>query len=240
MSNLAAIGHNQPPTPFDETAAEIDGLYEEAEHWLDGAVVDSEELAEGIAILLNTLRLAGKDAEALRKEEKKPLDDAAKAVQEKFKPLTDKVKRATDACKKALTPWLAKKEAEQRTEAEEKRRIAEQAEAEARKAIQETTPDNLRDRAEAEEKVEEAKRLTAAAKKAENTKANTKNNAGKAIGLKTAYTPELTDGVEAARHYWLTHRARMEEFLLQLAAEDVRAGKREIPGFTINEEKRAV
>ncbi len=237
-SPLAMIGHNKPPSPFEEVETEINGLYEEAGHWLDGAEVDSKESANGIATLLNMLRLAGKDADALHKEEKAPHLKESKAVDDKYRPMRDKAKQAGGACKSALEPWLEKEKAALRAEAEEKRLLAEKAKAEAEAAIQATGPDNLKERAAAEEKVDLAKKLDIDAKSVENAKPNIKNAAGKAIGLKTFYVPEITDAVEAIRHYWPNDE--INAVLIKLAERDVRAGKREIPGFVIHEKKQAV
>src|SRR3546814_19602976 len=58
---------------------------------------------------------------------KKPHDDAAKAVQTKYKPLIDKCELAASVAKKALVPWLEHLEAEQRADAERKRKEADEA-----------------------------------------------------------------------------------------------------------------
>ena len=233
----AAIGHNNPPTPFDDASARIETLYDEAKHWLDGDPIDSPELANGVTELLNQLRSAGKEAEALRKEEKKPIDAAAKAVQAKFKPLSDRVELATKACKEALQPWLVKlakakaaEDARLRAEAEE----AAQRERDARQAAQ---ADDLAAQQALREAEEATSKAAAIATKAQNKGAGLKVGDAKAVSLRTSYEPEMADGVAAAEHYWKTKQARVKDFLLQLAEEDIRAGKREIPGFVIHERK---
>jgi hypothetical protein len=82
------------------------------------------------------LRKARKDADEARVAEEKPHDDAAKAVQQKWKPLLDKCELAETTAKKALTPYLEAKEAQQRAEAEALRKAAEEAAERAREAHQ--------------------------------------------------------------------------------------------------------
>lgn len=245
-ARLAAIGDNNPPekTPFEIVSERIDDLWTEAQNWLDGSKVETESDAEAVSKLLDLFRKAAAEADDARKAEVKPYDEAKAAIQAKYAPLiadTKAVKGRTviaiEACKKALAPWLEKKEREQREAAEaarkaaeEKQRIAQEALAKAREA------DDLAQREAAEQKLQEAKRAEQIASKAEKAKPNVASG-GRAIGLRRSYAPELVDGVAAARHYWATRRADMEAFLLDQARKDVAAGVRDIPGFTINEIK---
>lgn len=64
MTVVATVGHNKPPSLFDDAQENIENLFGEAHLWLDGEEVTSEETAEGIAKLLDMLRKAGKEAEA--------------------------------------------------------------------------------------------------------------------------------------------------------------------------------
>lgn len=53
----------------------------------------------------------------------------------------------------------------------------------------------------------------------------------------------MTDAEETEAHAAMRKAAKRDEFaamVQQLAADDVRAGKREIPGFIIHEEKKAL
>lgn len=247
MSNVATIGHNNPPTPFEEVEKEITDLYGEAKNFLDGEPISTQGMADAVSNLLNLIRAAEKKADALRKEEVQPFDEGKAAVQERYAPLIADTKTkkgmtvlAADACKKALTPWLEKIDAEKRAAAEAARKEAEEKERLAREAMRASKPDDLEAREAAEKLVEDAKKADRMANRAEKATTKAAGGIGKAVGLRTDYVPELTDGVAAARHYWTTKRAEMEAFLLDLAKKDVRAGKREIPGFTIKEEKKAV
>lgn len=236
------IGDNQPPepTPFEMVSQEIDDLYDEAKNWLDGSGVNSQDEADGIGKLINLLREAEKKAEAERVKEKKPHDDAAKTVQEKYKPILTRASMAVETAKKALAPWLAKVEAENRAKADAARKEAEEKQRIAQEALREAQASaDLESREAAEHLLKQAKRADKEASRAEGAKAHA-TGGGRAVGLRTVYTPVLTDAFEAARHYWKVSRPEMEAFLLSLAKQDVHAGQREIPGFAINEERVAV
>ncbi|MBF9233955.1 hypothetical protein [Microvirga alba] len=238
---IATIGHNNPPepTPFDLAESSILGLFDEAKHWLDGEGVNSEADANGVSKLLDMIRKAKKVADEARAEEKRPHDEAAKEVQEKYKPLLTRCDLASDACKKALAPWLEKLEAEKRAKAEAARKEADEKARIAQEAIRAAQATDLAAREEAEALIKEAKRAEVAATRAENDKAHAKGGA-RAVTLRTTYRPTLTNGVEAARHYWAVRREECEAFFLSLAEKDVRAGKHTIPGFDVVEEKAAV
>lgn len=242
----AAIGDNNPPekTPFERVSERIDDLWTEAKNWLDGSKVTTEAESKAVSKLLEDFRKAEADADEARKAEAKPYDEAKAAIQEKYAPLIANTKAvkgrtvlAVEACKKALEPWILKLAAEQKAAAEKARKEAEEKQAAAQAALAAAREANdLAQREEAEAALQEAKRADQAATRAEKTKAHATGGA-RAIGLRTSYAPELTDGVAAARHYWATRRADMEAFLLDQARKDVAAGKREIPGFEVHEIK---
>ena len=239
---IPAPGHNNPPKPTPYEAAEklVTDLYGEARLWLDGAVVDNADLADGIKNLKDELAKAGKVAENARKVEKKPFDDGAKEVQERYKPLLERIEQAVKACNNALTPWLQKLAREQeekiraaRAEAEEKARIA----AEAMRAAEAT---NLAAREQAEALAQAAKDAEKLASKAEKQTANVAGHSGRATGLRTFYRAEMTDEIAALRHYWTHNRAEIVDLLVGIANRQASATCKEIPGFNIIEEKRAV
>lgn len=228
------IGHNQPP-PFEAFSIHIDGLLEEGRVWLDGAVKDEADAA-GVSKLLDMFRAVKKDADAQRAAEKKPHDDAAKAVQAKWKPLLDRAETAINACKAALAPYLARKEAEQRAAADKLRREAEEKAAAARAAMQTADPGNLVacERAEALATI-----ATKADKQARSAARERVQAAGgdRAVSLRTTHKPVLVNPREALRWYVTTNPDAIKNFLVRLAEQDVRAGARSIPGFEIAEVK---
>lgn len=237
----APAGHNNPPEPtaFEAFEAHIGDLFAEARNHLDGAGVNSEAEAEAVAKLMDLLRTAHKDADKARAEEKKPHDDAAKAVQARWKPLLEKAELAVSTCKKALAPWLAKKEAEAKAAAEAARKEAEERARAAAEAMRQAATDDLSAREDAEDLVRAAKEAEAEAKRAEKARPQAAGGA-RAATLRTTYRPELTAPSEALKHYVATNPNAIKACLLQLAETDVRAGKRQIPGFVIHEEKVVV
>ena len=239
-ATLAEIGHNNPPVePFDAFNVHIGDLFEEAKNFLDGEGVKTEGQADSVSKLLDMIRTAAKDADKARAEEKKPHDDAGKAVQAKWKPLLERAELAVDACKKALAPWLQQKEAERRAAAEAARLEAERKAAEAAAAMAAADASDLEAREKAEAMLKDAKKADQAANKVENARSQAAGGA-RATTLRTYYRPELTDPSAALRHYVTARPDALKAFLLSLAETDVREGKRTIPGFTVHEEQRVV
>jgi hypothetical protein len=147
--------------------------------------------------------------------------------------LIDAAQRIVDCAKKALTPWNI---AEAERKAEEARKAAAEAEAQRQAEVEATraasASGSIVDAEQADQQASAAKQAEQVAKKAENA-------ATSGLGLRTTYRPELTDPKVAIAHYWATRREDFIALVNDLAAKDVRAGKHEIPGFTIIEEKRA-
>lgn len=241
----AGLGHNNPPepTPFDAVNVHIEGLMEEARMWLTGAEITTDEQADEIKRLKDDFKLAAKAADDARIAENIPFDEGKAAVQAKYAPLiadTKKVKGKTvlalEALNQALTPWLRKKEQEQQAEA---RRLREEAEERARvaAAAARDAVGDLEAREAAEELVTEAVQADVEARRAENAKAHVKGE-GRAEGLRSYWTPVMTDRKAALIHYAATRTDDLMAYLLTLAQADVREGKRQIPGFVVEEERR--
>jgi hypothetical protein len=233
---MATVLTNMPADKATLFKEEIDDLLIEARNYLDGEPIANEQQAEAVSSLLNRLRRVSNDADDARKAEKKPHDDAAKAVQERWKPLLEKADLAASTAKQALAPWLQKVEEKQRREAEVARQEAERIAAVA--AEKRAQAGNL-------EAAEDAERLTkvavgASKHAAKLDKAKPLATGGeRAIGLVSVFTAELTDSCAALRHYRERQPELLKEWLLEQATKDVRAGAREIPGFTIHHERKA-
>lgn len=226
-------------SPFDAISLKIDELYDEAKNWADGEPIANQDIADAVTAIYDALHEAGKEAEALRVEEVKPLDEAKAAIQAKFHPLIGdtkagkgKVVLGKAALNALLTDWRAEVK-RQKDAAALKARL--EAEEEARKA-QEDMQASAGD-LEARERAEEQLAL---AKEAERFASKLEKRADTGNGLRTVWLPELTDLNAAIKHYWSAKRDRFETLVTELAAEDVRAGKRAIPGFTIHETKKAI
>lgn len=231
------IGHNAPPTPFDGFAAHIGDLFDEAGNWLNGEGVNNDAEAEGVSRLLNMLRKARKDADAARTEEKRPHDEAAKEVQAKWRPLLDKCELAEATAKRALAPYLQRKEAEQRAEAERLAREAEEAARKARKAHQASDSD-LATAGNAKVLEKAAAQLQREAKRAEKAKVHA-TGGERAIGLRSVWSASITDYTAFARWAWERRADDLRPFLDDLANKEARAGQRDLPGVTITEERKA-
>lgn len=224
-----AIGANNPPT---DPIGAIDDLYIEAQNWLDGAAIETSAHVAEVNRLIDLIAAARKMADAARKLENAPFDTGKAAVQARYNPALKKADDAITAARAALLPWMQKQRAEQDRIAAEARKKADDERIAAIAAFRAADAGNLLEREQAEEKLKAAKRAEYEAAQAAKAKPQVKGD-GRTKALKTTYKPVLVDISAAAGHYYKTQRSRMADFLCQLAAEDVRAGKREIPGFTI-------
>lgn len=241
------IGHNQPPSPFDEVSSKIRDLYEEARNWLDGEPIASQEQANEVQKLMRLIQAAEKEADEARKEEARPHDEAKAAIQERYNTLIGKTKtvtgltvRAIDACKLALKPWLIKVDEENRRAAEEARKEAEEKQRLAMEAMRQRDGVDLEATERAEAAVREAKQAEADARRAGNAKASAKGE-GRAVTLRDYYEPEITSMTDFARHVWTAHRSDMEHFLNGMAVKIVAAGSHSgIPGVTVHHDRRPV
>jgi hypothetical protein len=237
------IGDNAP-SPFDEVRLELEDLRLEAGNWLDGAEVKSQAEANELGKLLDKVRQAAKKADTYRAAEKKPHDDAAKAVQDKYNTLIGETKtvvgvavRIEKAVKVAITGWLRKvneeQERQRREAAERERQAREQAEIAMACTHQAT---DIEEREAALRDVDVARQAAFDLAAANKAKAQAQSG-GRAIGLRTTYRPEIESLNTALKHYWQDRPTAFTELVLQFAREDVKQGKRAIPGIKVIEEK---
>jgi hypothetical protein len=241
LESAPPIGHNNPPepTPLEAAAQTVADLYDEAKLWLDGAPVETQDHADGLAHLLDLARKAEKAADAARETEKAPHLAAGRAVDASFKPVIEDAKRMQTGLKAALQPWLTKLGAEKRERERAARAEADRLAREAAEARAALDAANLAQVEEAEAAVKAARAAESVASRAEKDTATAKGGA-RATGLRTFYEPELTDLNEAVRHYWADNRDAFAELVTRLAVVDVRCGKRVIPGFDVHERSRVV
>lgn len=222
-------GGNNPPA-FDAHKANIDDLRDEAKVWLDGKAVTSAEEAEALNTLLDMARKAAKAADDERAAEKKPHLDAGKAVDKQWKPLIDGAEMIATLCKKVLTPWniaeAARKEAEAR-----KAQEAADAEAALARAAERT--------ASTIEEAEQADQVEASAKQAARIAKTAVKAASSGLGLRTTYRAEITDFAAAARFFWQPHHHRFEALVQQIADEQARIVKADMPGIKVIAEQKA-
>lgn len=223
-------------TPFDEVTEEILSLYEEAKNWADGEPITTQKQCDALDVIDKALLDAGKRLDALRVEEKRPLDEQVQAIQDRYNPFIQPKKGKVDLARSTLNPLRsAWKEAErQRKEAiaAEARREAEEAQRKAQEAIR-ASAGNLEAREQAEAMLTDAEIAQRDAKR-------THKQATQGLGLRTSYSASLTDLNAAIRHYWATRQTDFSALVQSLADDDVRRGIRTIPGFTITEERKAL
>jgi hypothetical protein len=236
------IHHIPNATPFDLIADHLEDLISEARIFADGEPVSNQGQADAVSALIEDLRLAAKDADAERVRENKPHDDAKAAVQARYNvwiaPSTNKVPgkvfKAIDALKACLQPYLAKLDAEKREAERIAREAADKAAKDAADAMRAAAANDLHAREEAEALIADAEAAQKAADAAAKDKAHA-TGGSRAMGLRSVWKAELKDAQIAAGCFWKRDPSVFNAFLQKLADEDVRAGKRSIPGFDVTE-----
>lgn len=227
MTALAVIGHNGPPepTPFEAAAATIETLRVEAQNWLDGEPITTQGQADAVSKLLDDARKAKAKADAARVEEKRPHDDAGKAVQAKYKPLLDQADTVAVLAKRVLEPFLMAQEAAKREAERVAREAAAKAYAEAQAARDAARATTDLDAAEAAERAAaEAKAATIAAKAAAADKGAARGGA-RAVTLRTVRTAEVVDLTALMRWVWTHDQGALSGWAETYAHNAVRAGK---------------
>lgn len=219
------IGANKPP-PIVAMSLHIDDLFSLVSGSTAGPVTTDEQEA-ALDALLDDVRRASNDAEAQRKAEKKPHDDAGKAVQAAWKPLLDKCDGAAEAIKAALTPYRT---ARQQAKDEAARKAREEAEA-LQVAAQEALrgSQDLEERFAAEAQLQQASKMTAVANRIDRS----------ATGLRTYWEAEIADRREALKHYITTNPGEFEALIQRLADADARGTRAPVPGVLFHERKQA-
>ena len=237
----APAGHNGPPADDAFTAIRLhcDELYERASPWLTGAPITTDEQAAEVERFLDDARAAAKAADDARVEENKPFDEGKAAVQQKYGILIANTKtakgtmvRLQEVCKAALTPWRTKKAQEAATAAEAARKEAEEQAAAAAKAAREAAGDL--------EATEAAETLVQQAQDAQRDANRATKAATTGTGLRTVWVATMTDQKAASLHYMREQPAEFIALAQRLADIDARNGKRQIAGFDVTPEKRAV
>lgn len=233
----AVIGGNNPPeqTPFELISQEIADLFDEAKIWADGQPIPDEATHDAVTKLYDMLHEAGKRADALRKVEKDPHDEAVKEIQGRFNPLIQEKRGLVSMAKSSLNTLLAAYRDAQRIAREKEAariaQIAADAEAAARAAMT-ASAGNLEARVEAEQEVENAKAWGKAARSADKA-------ATTGLGLRTVWFCKIEDEGDALDWAFGKDPARFTALVQTMADEAVRMGVRSIAGVKIWDEKRA-
>lgn len=226
MPSNSNAGHNQPP-PDAAFSIAIDDLFSLLSDTLAGGEVTNDDQDSAIDAILDDFRKAAKDADKARAAEKKPFDDAAKAVQTKWKPIIDKADRGVTACKDALTPYRT---AKQRAKDEAARKAREEAEAIARAAqdaLREA--DDLEAKYAAEIALEQAAKLQASANRIDRS----------ATGLRTHWTHRIVNRRELLLHVVERYPEDLADMLNEFVRQKVAGGLRDMPGVEITQIQKA-
>lgn len=223
---MSTPGHNNPPA-FDAHSLHIEDLFALISDTTAGAAVDTDEKEAALDDLLDEVRKAKKAADTERAAEKKPHDDAAKAVQTKWKPLIDRCDMAADAIKKLLTPYRdAKAKAKEAAAIKAREEAAEKlAQAQAKLA----DPEDLEAKFEAETQFAAAKKLTAVANKIDRS----------ATGLRTYWTHRIVNRRDLLKHVMERYPEDLADMLNEFVRTKVAAGARDMPGVEITADRRA-
>ena len=255
LNPRAQIGGNEPPPEetikpeWEAVKVHMDDLLTEAANWADGAKIESQDQADSVGRLRQLLQDAANLADNARVVEKEPYDTAITEIQNRYNayiaPLKNKVpgkvSKAVLALGNLLTPWLNKLEDEKKAREAAAREEAEAAQAAALAARQEAkASDDLAKMDQADDLLAQAEEAAQALRAVEREKVQAKGEF-RAVGLRSKWIAALRpgEGGKALIHYAKAQPDRVKAFLQQLADEDVRRGVREIPGFTINEERIA-
>jgi hypothetical protein len=225
---MTDIGHNQPP-PVDAMGLHVDDLFQLVSDTLAGVdAVKNDEQDAALDGLLDDFRKARKDADEYRAAEKRPHDEAAKAVQAKWKPLLDRCDMATAEIKAKLTPYRNAKIAAREEAIRIARETAEQKQKAAQDALRQS--DDLEARFAAEEQLKQATILTAAANRADRS----------ATGLRSIWVAKITDRRAALNHYLREQPEMFERLIQDLADKDARneATRRNIAGVSFIQERK--
>jgi hypothetical protein len=230
-------GHNGGPPLIDATDIfrVIEDLFSEARNWCDGEPITSEQMHDAVTKLYDGLHDAGKRADELRKEEKKPLDDAIKAIQDRYniyiQPKKGKVDLGKAALGDMLAAWRAAVAKQKEEVARKAREEADRKAAEAQAAIR-ASSGNLAEREVAEEMLKEAKQADRFAKRQDKA-------ATTGTGLRSVWVATSTDWEAGLDWAYGRDPVRFKELVQQMANEAVRTGARSVPGFKVWEDRKA-
>jgi hypothetical protein len=257
LAEPAALGHNGPPAdapapnPFDAIVIHLTDLLTEAANWADGTKVENQAQADTVGRLIGDLREGMDAAEALRVEEKAPLDERIKEIQDRFNvwlaPLKNKVPgkvpTAISALEATVKPFLDAERKRLQDIADAAAKEAADKAAAAAEAIRQADVSDLAGREAAEDLIAEAQKASRAAASAAADKPRMYGG-GRARGLTATFTARLDDPRAALLHYWGGKdgagpgRDAMLACLQTLAQADVDRKVRTIPGVYVVEGTR--
>lgn len=225
---MDGMGHNNPPDPIDEALAPYGDAISEAENWLDGSPVETEDQMKAVDAIIKEIRAAKSDLAKAKKSATAPLHDIWKAEIARWKPTEDDIERRLKGLAAVVDPFKRKlaeeKEAAKRAAYEEARRKEREAEEAARKAD-----------ASDYEAATEAARLQAEAIEAK--KAASAANKDTVKGLRTVTRYEITDHRAALHDIAMNDRDAVTAFIEEYVRRHYKA--RAIQGVKVWQDKEA-
>lgn len=246
FSTPAPAGHNKPP-PYDP--AVLEACNSKAREFLDAGGewtalgdITTDEQSQKLTDFVTGLRGVYRHVEDARKAQKKPHDDAGKAVTGAFSPLLEALERIVDRVKPMQERWLRKKEADARAEqarlqaeARAKQQLAEQAAAAA------ASRNDALGEVEAERLKKEADALTKTAAAPVKVQAGSATGGGRAMTMREVRSGRIDNLNKVFMHF------REEPDVLAFFQRKVDAAFRAnggetitIPGATLITQKVAV
>jgi len=238
---MEAVHIPNEPGPFDAIRIHIDDLYSEAKNFADGKPIETQGQADAVQSLMRQIQEAEKLADAERVKENDPFDKGKAEVQARYAPLIANTKAvkgktvlAIEALKASLSPWLQRVADEQEAARQKAKAEADAAAQKAQDALR--SAQGLADKEQAESLADDAKAASRALSDAEKARPQA-SGYGRAATLRSVWKPNLSDVRQACRHYFTERPEAFEAVVQKLAEDDVRSGKRSIPGFNIIETK---
>jgi chromosome segregation ATPase len=228
MTQLASIGHNNPPDPIDTALEPFGDVITEAETWLDGTRVETEGQMKAADTLIKGVKAARKAVDEARDTVTKPLHEAWKAEVARWKPTQDDLDRIVKGLVALVDDFKRKLAAEK--EASRKKAEAEAWEAtrKAQEAARQADAANL-----------EAQREAAAAMAEAEEKQRQAQAAAKDVvkGLRTVHRHTIDDH-RAALHWIAKHdRDAVTAFVEAYVAKNFKTAA--IDGVTVTTEREA-
>jgi hypothetical protein len=225
---------NMPSDPFEALMVEIEDKSAQAEELLTGDVTSQQgcDLARNMQAQLLALN---KRADAMHKAEKAPVLLQQREIDERFR-FRDKVADIASRLRFKFEGFLRAEERRQREEADRKHR-EETARIEAERKRIEAERAKLKEDEPVAFHTSPEPELPELPTAPEPVKVSAGGGFGRRAGLKSVWAATLSDIDAALAHY--KDNAKVRELIQKLADADVRAGKRNVPGFAISEERRA-
>lgn len=227
MSNLARMGHNNPPGPIEIGQVTL----ADASLWLaENPVIETEETAREAAVMERRVKASFDEIEAERVKAVKPLNDQVKSINDAHKAAQKPLETARNTLKQRVLAYMQAEEAKRRAEAAriaaeaaEAERIAREAEAAEREAKENAAQGVVGEDVvsatihadQAFSRFERLDRLHSIA--AKDAKVRIGTGHGRALSLRTVEVLSVDDAFKALKAMGLTANLR-EAFLTEARA----------------------